>query len=171
VPIFISLHATSTPDTQHIINANTIAQMKDGVRLVNSARGALIDEAALVDGLKSGKIAAAALDVSRRAASRGSPFRDFDNVTLTPHLAASTIEAQRDVSTQIVDQMLDVLHETDFRNVINFPLVDASVLKTLRPYLNLAENWAGCNRNWPKAPSNGWKLTLRAKRLLTTPNH
>jgi D-3-phosphoglycerate dehydrogenase len=137
---FISLHAASTPDSKHIINANTIAQMKDGVRIVNSARGALIDEAALVDALKSGKIAAVALDVfPEEPMPDDSPLRDLDNVTITPHLAASTIEAQSDVSTQIVDQMLDVLHETDFRNVINFPLVDASVLKTLRPFLHLAE--------------------------------
>jgi D-3-phosphoglycerate dehydrogenase len=137
---FISLHAASTPETKHIINAETIAQMKDSVRIVNTARGALIDEAALVEGLKSGKIAAAALDVfPEEPMPDDSPLRELDNVTITPHLAASTVEAQRDVSTQIVDQMLDVLHETDFRNVINFPLVDASVLGTLRPYLNLAE--------------------------------
>jgi len=137
---FISLHAASTPETKHIINAESIAQMKDGVRIVNAARGALIDEAALVEGLKSGKIAAAALDVfPEEPLSENSPVREFDNVIITPHLAASTLEAQRDVGTQIVDQMLDVLHETDFRNVINFPLVDASVLGLLRPYLNLAE--------------------------------
>jgi len=137
---FITLHATSTPETQHIISTNTIAQMKDGVRIVNTARGALIDDAALVEGLKSGKIAAAALDVfPEEPLPDDSPLRDLDNVTITPHLAASTVEAQRDVGTQIVDQMLDVLHETDFRNVINFPLVDASVLSTLHPYLNLAE--------------------------------
>jgi len=137
---FITLHAASTPETEHIINAKAIAQMTDGVRIVNTARGSLIDETALVAGLKSGKIAAAALDVfPEEPLPDDSPLRDLDNVTITPHLAASTIEAQRDVGTQIVDQMLDVLRETDFRNVINFPLVDASVLGTLRPYLNLAE--------------------------------
>jgi D-3-phosphoglycerate dehydrogenase len=114
--------------------------MKDGVRIVNTARGALIDEAALVEGLTSGKIAAAALDVfPEEPLSETSLLRGLDNVLITPHLAASTLEAQRDVGTQIVEQMLDVLHETDFRNVINFPLVDASILSTLRPYLNLAE--------------------------------
>jgi D-3-phosphoglycerate dehydrogenase len=114
--------------------------MKDGVRLINTARGALIDETALLEGLQSGKIAGAALDVfSVEPLRPDSPLLDLDNVVFTPHLAASTAEAQRDVGTQIVDQILDVLHETDFRNVINFPLVDASVLKTLRPHLNLAE--------------------------------
>jgi D-3-phosphoglycerate dehydrogenase len=118
--------------------------MKDGVRIVNSARGALIDEAALVDALKSGKIAAVALDVfPEEPLPADSPLLDLDNVMITPHLAASTVEAQRDVSTQIVDQMLDALREIDFRNVINFPLVDASVLKTLRPFLHLAEK-IGC---------------------------
>ncbi|MBN1219163.1 MAG: phosphoglycerate dehydrogenase [Anaerolineae bacterium] len=137
---FITLHAASTPETHHLINAETIAKMKDGVRIINTARGALIDEAALLAGLQSGKIAGAALDVfPEEPLPASSPFLSLDNVVLTPHLAASTVEAQRDVGTQIVDQMLDILHETDFRNVINFPLVDASILKTLRPYLNLAE--------------------------------
>jgi D-3-phosphoglycerate dehydrogenase len=123
-----------------MIDAKAIAAMKDGVRIVNTARGKLIDETALAEGVEAGKIAGVALDVfSEEPLSPHSPLLDLQNVILTPHLAASTVEAQRDVSTQIVDQMLDALHEVDFRNIINLPLVDASVLNTMRPVLNLAE--------------------------------
>jgi D-3-phosphoglycerate dehydrogenase len=164
---FISLHAASTPDTKYIINANTISQMKDGVRLVNSARGALIDEAALVDALKSGKIAAAALDVfPEEPLPDNSPLYDLDNITITPHLAASTVEAQRDVSTQIVDQMIDVLHETDFRNVINFPLVDASVLQTLRPFLYLAEKLGRLQAQLAEGAINRLELNLKGEEII-----
>jgi D-3-phosphoglycerate dehydrogenase len=164
---FISLHAASTPDTKHVINADSLAQMKDGVRIINSARGALIDEAALVDALKSGKVAAAALDVfPEEPMPEDSPLRNLDNVTITPHLAASTVEAQSDVSTQIVDQMLDVLHETDFRNVINFPLVDASVLQTLRPFLYLAEKLGRLQSQLAEGPINRLELNLKGEELV-----
>jgi D-3-phosphoglycerate dehydrogenase len=137
---FITLHAASTPETEKMIDAKAIASMKDGVRIVNTARGALIDEMALVEGLRSGKIAGAALDVyAEEPLSPESPLLELENVVITPHLAASTVEAQRDVGTQIIEQMLDVLRETDYRNVINLPLVDTSVLNSLRPFLNLAE--------------------------------
>ncbi len=137
---FVSLHAALTGRTRQIINAEAIAQMKDGVRIINAARGALIDEAALVEGLQSGKIAGAALDVySQEPLPADSPLRQLDNVIITPHLAASTVEAQRDVGTQIVDQMLDALQELDFRNAINMPIADATLLKTLQPFLHLAE--------------------------------
>ncbi len=164
---FVSLHAASTPDTQHIINANTIAQMKEGARLVNTARGALIDETALVEALKSGKIAAAALDVfPEEPLPNDSALRKLDNVTITPHLAASTVEAQRDVSTQIVEQMLDVLHETDFRNVINFPLVDASILKTLRPFLNLAEKIGRLQTQLAEGAINRIEVNLKGEEIV-----
>ncbi|MEW5960719.1 MAG: phosphoglycerate dehydrogenase, partial [Chloroflexota bacterium] len=136
----ISIHAALTDDTRHIINTKTIAHMKEGVRIINAARGALIDEAALIEGLQTGKIAGAALDVfAQEPLPPDSPLLKFDNVIVTPHLAASTEEAQRDVGTQIVDQMLDALHELDFRNAVNMPIVDANLLRQLRPFLELAE--------------------------------
>ena len=137
---FIALHAALTPNTRKLINADTIAQMKDGVRLINSARGALIDEAALVEGLRSGKIGGAALDVfEEEPLSANSPLLCLDNVILTPHLAASTEEAQRDVGTQIVDQMLDALRGIEYRNAINLPIADSELFRTLNPFLSLAE--------------------------------
>jgi D-3-phosphoglycerate dehydrogenase len=137
---FITLHAALTPKTEKIINAEAIAQMKVGARLINTARGALIDEAALVAGLQSGKIAGAALDVFiEEPISPEHPLLAMDNVIITPHLAASTIEAQRDVGTQIVVQMLDALRSVDFRNTINMPFTDASLLRSMQPFLSLAE--------------------------------
>lgn len=137
---FISLHTALTPQTRRIINAETIAKMKDGVRIINAARGALIDESDLVEALQSGKIAGAALDVySQEPLPADSPLHKLDNVIITPHLAASTVESQRDVSVQIIDQMLNALREQDFCNTINMPIVDATLLKTLQPFLDLAE--------------------------------
>jgi D-3-phosphoglycerate dehydrogenase len=137
---FITLHTALTPETRSLISAQAIARMKPGVRLVNCARGALVDEAALVDALRSGHMAGAALDVfSDEPLPEDSSLRSFPNVVLTPHIAASTVEAQRDVGTQIVDQVLAALREEDFRNAVNMPVVDIGVFRRLRPYLLLAE--------------------------------
>jgi D-3-phosphoglycerate dehydrogenase len=137
---FISLHAALTAQTEQLIDAKAIAQMKEGVRIINAARGALIDEAALLEGLRSGKIAGAALDVfATEPLPLDSPLLALDNVIVTPHLAASTVEAQQDVGTQIVQQILDALRGLDFRNAINMPIVDAKLLQQLRPFLALAE--------------------------------
>ena len=137
---FISLHAALTPETTAIINAQTIALMKDGVRIVNCARGALIDEHDLVEALRSKKVAGAALDVFvDEPLPADSPLRDLSNLILTPHLAASTVEAQADISAQILSQVLDALREVEFRHAVNMPVTDPEVFRTLRPFLNLAE--------------------------------
>ncbi len=137
---FITLHTALTPETRGLINAQALARMKPGARLVNCARGALVDEAALVDALRSGQVAGAALDVfADEPLPPDSPLRTLLNVVLTPHIAASTVEAQRDVGTQIVDQVLAALRGEDFRNAINMPVVDAGVFRVLSPYLLLAE--------------------------------
>lgn len=137
---FIALHAALTSKTERMIDAEAISQMRDGVRIINAARGALIDEEALIEGLKSGKIAGAALDVfTKEPLPPDHPFLEMENVIVTPHLAASTVEAQRDVGTQIVEQLLDALRGVDFRNALNMPFADATLLRTMQPYLNLAE--------------------------------
>ncbi len=137
---FITLHAALTPETRGVIDAQAITRMKPGVRIVNCARGALVDEAALVDALRSGHVAGAALDVfAEEPLSDASPLRSLPNVVLTPHLAASTIEAQLDVGMQIVDQVLAALRGQMFRNAVNVPVADAGILQELRPFLLLAE--------------------------------
>ena len=115
----ITLHSIVTPETTNLINGDTIAQMKDGVAIVNVARGKLIDEQALADALESGKVGAAALDVYQQEPPEGSPLIGLPNVLHTPHLGASSREAQRRVAVEIVEQVVDALQGTDFRNVIN----------------------------------------------------
>ncbi|MCA9976781.1 MAG: phosphoglycerate dehydrogenase [Anaerolineales bacterium] len=115
----ITLHSVVTPESTHIINAATIAQMKDGVVIVNVARGKLVDEQALAAALQSGKVRAAALDVYQQEPPTESPLIGLPNVTHTPHLGASSKEAQRRVGVEIVEQVVDALRGTDYRNVVN----------------------------------------------------
>ncbi len=137
---FISIHAALTPKTRGIIGEEAIAKMKPGVRIVNAARGALIDEPALIAALESGQVAGAALDVlTQEPADPANPLLHMDNVVVTPHLAASTQEAQRQVGLQVVQQVVDALHEVDFRNAINMPIIDGRVIQEIRPYLAMAE--------------------------------
>ena len=137
---FVTLHAALTERTRGLIDKEALAKMKSGVRIVNAARGGLIDEEALIEALQSGKVAGAALDVlSKEPADPENPLLHMDNVVATPHLAASTEEAQREVGIQVVQQVVDALRGTDFRNAINMPIVDGHVIKELRPYLGMAE--------------------------------
>jgi D-3-phosphoglycerate dehydrogenase len=137
---FISLHAALTPNTSGLIGKEVIAKMKPGVRIVNAARGGLIDEDALIEALRSGHVAGAALDVlTKEPPDFDNPLLHMDNVVVTPHLAASTQEAQREVGLMIVKQVVDALHGVDFRNAVNMPVVDGHVLKELRPFLSMAE--------------------------------
>ncbi len=115
----ITLHAVSTAETKGIINAQTIAGMKDGVVIVNVARGKLIDEEALADALRSGKVATAAVDVYQEEPPTHSPLIGLPNVLHTPHLGASTQEAQRRVGVEIVEQVADALRGVAYRNVLN----------------------------------------------------
>lgn len=115
----ITLHSIATPETTNIINADTIAQMKKSVIIVNVARGKLIDEQALADALQNGRVAAAAVDVFQKEPPEGSPLIGLPNVLHTPHLGASSKEAQTRVGVEIVEQVVDALRGTEFRNVVN----------------------------------------------------
>jgi D-3-phosphoglycerate dehydrogenase len=134
---YISLHTALLPETEKIINAEHIAQMKDGVYLINTARGKLIDDSALAAGLQSGKIRAAALDVYTQEPPTTNPLIGLPNVIHTPHLGDYTKEAQRNVATQIIDQVLDALSGTDFRNAINLPYPAGPDFAFMRPYMEL----------------------------------
>jgi D-3-phosphoglycerate dehydrogenase / 2-oxoglutarate reductase len=136
---YISLHAGLSPETNKLINAQNIAKMKDGAVIINAARGKLIDDEALLAGLNSGKLKAAALDVFTSEPPVDNPLIGHPKVLHTPHLGASSIEAQRDVATQIVDQVLDALRGTDFRNAVNMPFHAGPEFATTRPYMELAE--------------------------------
>lgn len=135
----ITLHTPLTNQTRNIIDAGALAQMKDGVRIVNCARGGLIDEAALKAALESGKVAGAALDVFVDEPARENPLFGMPNVVCTPHLGASTTEAQENVALQVAEQMSDYLLTGAVTNALNMPSISAEDAPRLGPYLKLAE--------------------------------
>ncbi|NMG37988.1 phosphoglycerate dehydrogenase [Chelativorans sp. ZYF759] len=136
---FISLHTPLTDRTRNIISAEAIATMKDGVRIINCARGGLIDEKALVAGLKSGKVAGAGIDVFEVEPATENELFDMPNVVCTPHLGASTSEAQENVAIQIAEQMSDYLVKGAVSNAINMPSITAEEAPRLKPFIKLAE--------------------------------
>jgi D-3-phosphoglycerate dehydrogenase len=136
---YITLHVGLTPQTTGVINAKSIATMKKGVRIVNCARGELIDDAALVEALKSGQVAGAALDVFASEPPANSPYAEMDNVILTPHIAGSTAEAQEAVGVQIARQVRDYLKLGVVQNAVNMPSLSHEEYVVLAPYIGLAE--------------------------------
>jgi len=136
---FVSLHTAVSPATQNLINATTLAQMKKGARLINAARGELIDEGALVEALKSGKLAGAALDVFVEEPTKNTALVGLPNVLATPHIAGSTTEAQEEVGTQVAVQVRDYLADGVIRNAVNLPALSPDQYRRGRPYVALAE--------------------------------
>ncbi|MCO5070993.1 MAG: phosphoglycerate dehydrogenase [Rhizobiaceae bacterium] len=136
---FITLHTPMTDKTKGIINAESIAKMKDGVRIINCARGGLIVEADLLAALKSGKVAGAGIDVFETEPATESPFFGLENVVATPHLGASTAEAQENVALQVAEQMSDYLIKGAVTNAINMPSISAEEAPRLKPFVKLAE--------------------------------
>jgi D-3-phosphoglycerate dehydrogenase len=136
---FITVHTPLTKETKGLINAKRIAMMKKGVRLINSARGGIIDENALCDALKSGHVAAAALDVFEKEPPVDCKLIELDNVIVTPHLGAATEEAQENVAIAVAEQIADFLKNGTIKNAVNFPSVSADILPQIEPYINLAE--------------------------------
>ena len=136
---YLSLHVGLTPQTTGMINAESIKKMKQGVRLVNCARGELIDEAALAQGLKQGRVAGAALDVFTEEPLKNSPLTAIENVILTPHIAGSTFEAQEAVGYQIAHQVKEYLKDGVIQNAVNVPSVSHDEYLELQPYIVLAE--------------------------------
>jgi D-3-phosphoglycerate dehydrogenase len=117
---FITLHAEVTDENTHMINAASIAKMKPGVRIINAARGQLIDEAALAQAIKDGKVAGAGIDVySDEPPPKDHPLLNLPGVIHTPHLGASTVEAQDAVAVQIAQQVLNALFKNEYKNVKN----------------------------------------------------
>jgi len=136
---FISLHTPLTDVTRDIINAEAIAKMKPGVRIINCARGGLIVEADLKVGLESGQVAATGLDVFAQEPATENALFGMDNVIATPHLGASTSEAQEKVALQVAEQMADYLISGAVTNALNMPSVTAEEAPRLKPYMLLAE--------------------------------
>ena len=136
---FITLHIPLSAQTRHLIGAKELALMKPSAYLVNCARGGIVDEAALYKALVEGKLAGAALDVFESEPPGDSPLFKLPQVVATPHLGASTEEAQLNVAIEIAKQVADCLLERGIRNAANMPSVDATTLKILQPYITLGE--------------------------------
>jgi D-3-phosphoglycerate dehydrogenase len=136
---YLTLHVGLTPQTTGMINPETLKKMKKGIRLVNCARGELVEEAALAEALKSGQVGGAALDVFVQEPLKNSPLQAMDNVMLTPHIGGSTHEAQEAVGYQIALQVKEYLKHGVIQNAVNVPSVSHEEYVELQPYIVLAE--------------------------------
>jgi D-3-phosphoglycerate dehydrogenase len=141
---FISSHVPLTDKTKNLFRAETFAKMKPGVRIVNCARGGVVHEADLVEAVKAGQVAGAALDVfEKEPLSSDSPLCAVDEIILTPHLGASTAEAQVKVAVDVARQVVDFLTKGIIKNAVNMPSVDPDALARIQPYLELASKMGG----------------------------
>ncbi|RKY02512.1 phosphoglycerate dehydrogenase [Candidatus Poribacteria bacterium] len=137
---YISIHTPLTPETRGMIGRKQFEMMKDGVRIINCARGGIVDEEALYEALVSGKVAGAALDVfEKEPPDPDNPLLKLDNVLATPHLGAATREAQVNVAVEVCSQVLRALRGEMVVTAVNLPSIDPHLLKLLGPYINLAE--------------------------------
>jgi D-3-phosphoglycerate dehydrogenase len=135
----ITVHTPLIKETKHLVNAKSISTMKDGVRIINCARGGIIDEKALYDAIRCGKVAGAALDVFETEPPFESPLLMLDQVIVTPHLGASTVEAQQNVAISVARQCIEVLNGGTAKYVVNAPMVPPEQAEVLEPYAQLAE--------------------------------
>ncbi|MFC7394177.1 phosphoglycerate dehydrogenase [Scopulibacillus cellulosilyticus] len=136
---FITVHTPLTQETKHLLNSEKLNKMKDGVRIINCARGGIINEDDLYDAIKDGKVAGAAIDVFENEPAVGHPLLTLPQVIATPHLGASTAEAQKNVAVDVSEGILKVLHDQPFRNIVNYPPIPSDMMKKLTPYFGLCE--------------------------------
>ena len=136
---FITIHTPKTKETIDMIGKDEIAKMKDGVRLINCARGGLYNEDALYEGLKSGKIAWAGIDVFVKEPAIDNKLLDLENVSVTPHLGANTLESQEKIATQAVEQAISAARGTSYPNALNLPIKESELPAFVKPYLELAQ--------------------------------
>jgi len=137
---FITLHTPLTNETRHMIGKKQFALMKKGVRIINCARGGLVDEGALVEAIDEGIVAGAAFDVfEKEPPAPDHPFLNHPKIIVTPHLGASTVEAQENVAIDVSEEVLHVLRGEPFKNAVNMPHVPAAVLNRLQPYFALCD--------------------------------
>lgn len=158
---FITLHTPKTEETSNIINAERIAKMKKGTRVINCARGGLVDEDALVKALESGHLAGAALDVfNPEPPVADHPIFKLNNVVLSPHLGAATVEAQEQVAIDVAYQIVDVLKNGPVVNAVNYPAVDPELLPKIRPFMDLAEHLGCAVSQLVAGPVKGLKVVI-----------
>lgn len=169
---FITVHMPLTDETRGMINAEAIAKMKKGVRIINCARGGIVNENDLIEGIKSGKVAGAALDVYEvEPLPKDSPLRSIPQIIMTPHLGASTEEAQDNVGIEISECIIDYLLNGVIRNAVNMPSLDEKTYKIVQPFLTLGEKLGRLIGQI--VPKRNEKITImfggRAKELPTEP--
>lgn len=140
---YLSLHMPSTPQTRHTFNADRLARCKKGIRILNTARGDLIDEAALADAIRSGQVAGAALDVFEQEPTKDHALQKLPQVVASPHIAASTREGQELVGVETASALRDFLKAGVIRNAVNFPAVASDEFQRLQPYMSLGEQLGG----------------------------
>jgi D-3-phosphoglycerate dehydrogenase len=156
---FITLHTPLTEKTKNILSAENLAKTKKGVRIINCARGGLVDEAALAELLKSGHVAGAAFDVFSEEPATANPLFGLPNVVATPHLGASTAEAQENVALQVAEQMSDYLLNGAITNAVNFPSISADEAPKLKPFVALAEKLGSFLGQLTEAPVKAIKIS------------
>ncbi|MBI4831485.1 MAG: phosphoglycerate dehydrogenase [Candidatus Lindowbacteria bacterium] len=148
---FITVHVPLIEQTKNMLSTRQFDMMKPDVRIINCARGGIINEAALLEALKSGKVGGAALDVFEKEPPLESPLLDFDSVIVTPHLGASTEEAQVNVACEVADQVVRALKGEPVPFAVNVPPIDPEIYKELKPYLELAEKLGRFQAQFPLA--------------------
>jgi D-3-phosphoglycerate dehydrogenase / 2-oxoglutarate reductase len=136
---FLTVHTPLLKETKHMISTEQFKQMKDGVRILNCARGGIIDEDALYEAIKSGKVAGAALDVFEEEPATDHPLLELPEVIATPHLGASTEEAQHNVAVDVSQELAKLLRGQPFKNAVNLPSIPAHIMEKVQPYLHLSE--------------------------------
>lgn len=149
---YITVHVPKFDETRGLLNKETFAQMKDGVMIVNCARGGIVNEADLYEAITSGKVAGAALDVFETEPPGDSPLFETGRVVCTPHLGASTKEAQTNVAVAVAEQIIDYLKNGTIVNAVNVPSVTGELLKKVGPYLNLGDCMGGLQAQLSRAP-------------------
>ncbi len=159
---YLTVHMPMTEETKNMVDEEAFAKMKDGVRVFNCARGGIIKESALAEALKSGKVAAAGLDVyEEEPLPEDHEFRTLENLNLTPHLGASTAEAQESVGIEIAEAVAEVLQGGRIRNAINMPSIDPRDLQMLSPYLDLCQRLGSFARQAAKGTVSSIQITFR----------
>src|SRR5215204_3375991 len=154
----ITLHVPLTDKTRNILSAENIARTKKGVRVINCARGGLVDEVALRAALDSGHVAGAAFDVVAEEPAVANPLFGHPNVVCTPHLGAATTEAQENVALQVAEQMSDYLLQGAIQNAVNFPSITAEEAPRLKPFVALAERLGSFLGQLTEAPIKGIRI-------------
>lgn len=160
---FVSLHAPITKETKRLLGAEEFARFKRGARLVNAARGALIDETALLDALDAGQLAGAALDVFEQEPTKNERLLKHSAVVITPHIGGSTAEAATRVSMEIAEEVVAVLSGRPAKFAVNAPLVPASLAQVLRPYMDLAERLGKFYTKWVGGPLGNLEIEYEGK--------